>query len=107
MLAKAGLRKARLLQERDAAFLDLPVDVPSCQLLPHVNNKANVDTGRNNPGVGGSVPMARSLLVGGAKIVLRCTLVEGLNDTDEHLRAIAETWKRHPELLGVEIIAVP
>jgi pyruvate formate lyase activating enzyme len=58
-------------------------------------------------GVDASVPLARLelLLNGCAKVVLRCPMVEGLNDTEEHLRAIAGVWKRHPELLGVEVMA--
>jgi pyruvate formate lyase activating enzyme len=58
-------------------------------------------------GVDASVPLARLelLLNGCAKVVLRCPMVEGLNDTEEHMRAIAGVWKRHPELLGVEVMA--
>lgn len=41
----------------------------------------------------------------GAKVVLRCPLVPGVNDTPEHLRAIAALSQRYPGLLGVEVMA--
>ena len=41
----------------------------------------------------------------GAQIVVRCPLIPGLNDTDEHLAAIAALPRRFPNLVGVEIMA--
>ena len=41
----------------------------------------------------------------GAQIVLRCPLVPGLNDTDEHLAAIAGMPRRFANLRGVEIMS--
>jgi glycyl-radical enzyme activating protein len=41
----------------------------------------------------------------GARIVLRCPLVPGLNDTADHLAGIAGLSARYPGLAGVEIMA--
>lgn len=41
----------------------------------------------------------------GKDIVLRCPMVPGVNDTDEHLAAIANLDKRYPNLRGIEIMA--
>jgi len=41
----------------------------------------------------------------GAAIILRCPIVPGLNDSMEHLEAIAGLSRRYPNLLGVEIMA--
>lgn len=41
----------------------------------------------------------------GSRIVLRCPLVAGVNDTDGNLRGIAEIARRHSDLLGVEVMA--
>lgn len=43
--------------------------------------------------------------VTGKKIILRCPMVPGVNDTDEHLAAIAELDNRYPNLCGIEIMA--
>lgn len=40
-----------------------------------------------------------------AAIVLRCPLVPGVNDTDEHLRGIAELDKKYPRLQALELLA--
>ncbi|HEY0946731.1 MAG TPA: glycyl-radical enzyme activating protein [Opitutaceae bacterium] len=40
----------------------------------------------------------------GAAILLRCPLVPGVNDTDEHLRAIAALTHELPDLRGVEVL---
>jgi len=40
----------------------------------------------------------------GARIVLRCPLVPGINDTREHLAGIAEVSIRYPNLEGVELL---
>lgn len=40
----------------------------------------------------------------GARIVLRCPLVPGVNDTAEHLAGIAALGARYPRLEGVEIM---
>lgn len=39
-----------------------------------------------------------------ADILLRCPIVPGLNDDDEHVRAVAELTRRYPQLRGVEIL---
>ncbi|MGZ4125348.1 MAG: glycyl-radical enzyme activating protein [Actinomycetota bacterium] len=41
----------------------------------------------------------------GARIVLRCPLVPGVNDGPEHLRGIAEMDARYPNLEAIEIMA--
>jgi pyruvate formate lyase activating enzyme len=41
----------------------------------------------------------------GARIVLRCPIVPGLNDGDEDLRAIAEVLARHPGIERAELMA--
>ena len=41
----------------------------------------------------------------GAAIVLRCPLVPGVNDTEDHLAGIAALDKRYPRLQGIEIMA--
>lgn len=40
----------------------------------------------------------------GANIILRCPLIPGINDTDVHLKAIAEMHKKYPNLAGIEIM---
>jgi len=40
----------------------------------------------------------------GARIVLRCPLVPGVNDAPEHLAGIARLSARYPDLAGVEIM---
>ena len=40
----------------------------------------------------------------GSKIVLRCPLVPGINDSADHLKAIARLEKQYPELAGIEIL---
>jgi len=39
-----------------------------------------------------------------APIVLRCPLIPGINDGDDHLRGIANLSARYPALVGVEVI---
>jgi pyruvate formate lyase activating enzyme len=40
----------------------------------------------------------------GAKILLRCPVIRGLNDREDHFKAIAELSKAHKNLTGVEIL---
>ena len=40
----------------------------------------------------------------GALILLRCTIIPGLNDRDDHFSGIAEMTKKYPNLLGAEIL---
>ena len=40
----------------------------------------------------------------GARIQLRCPLVPGLNDGDEHLEGIAALGRRYPNLAGIELM---
>jgi glycyl-radical enzyme activating protein len=39
-----------------------------------------------------------------APILLRCPMVQGVNDTDDHLKGIAEMSKRYTKLKGIEIM---
>jgi len=40
----------------------------------------------------------------GAQILLRCTIIPGLNDRDDHFEGIARMTQQHPNLLGAEIL---
>ena len=40
----------------------------------------------------------------GAKVVLRCPLVPGLNDGDKHLKGIAAIARKYPKLVGIEVM---
>lgn len=40
----------------------------------------------------------------GANIVIRCPLIPGVNDTDEHLKGIADLCRQYPDLAGIEIM---
>jgi len=40
----------------------------------------------------------------GAQILLRCTVIPGLNDRDDHFRAIAQMTMEYPNLPGAEIL---
>ncbi|MDR1011330.1 MAG: radical SAM protein [Opitutaceae bacterium] len=44
------------------------------------------------------------LYANGATIILRCPLIPGVNDTQEHLDSIAAFARDHPRLAGIEII---
>ncbi|MCL2462621.1 MAG: radical SAM protein, partial [Defluviitaleaceae bacterium] len=44
------------------------------------------------------------LVNSGAKVILRCPLIPGVNDSAEHLAAIAELSGKYPDLLGVEVM---
>lgn len=59
-------------------------------------------TGVSNKGILANFEFLYGL---GSKILLRCPLVVGVNDTDGNLRGIAEMARRHSDLLGVEIMA--
>lgn len=39
-----------------------------------------------------------------AKILLRCPLISGINDSEEHLRGISEMNKKYPKLEGIELM---
>jgi len=41
----------------------------------------------------------------GAKIILRCPLVPGVNDTADHLAGIAAIAEKYPDLHGIELMA--
>ncbi|MDR1531515.1 MAG: glycyl-radical enzyme activating protein [Clostridiales bacterium] len=45
------------------------------------------------------------LLENRASVILRCPMIQGENDTVQHLAAIAELYKTYPHMLGVEIMA--
>lgn len=40
----------------------------------------------------------------GAKLLLRCPIIPGINDTDDHIGGIARLTKNYPGILGVEIM---
>jgi glycyl-radical enzyme activating protein len=44
------------------------------------------------------------LLASGARVVLRCPLIPGINDNAEHLNGIAAISRRYPQLAGVEVV---
>jgi len=44
------------------------------------------------------------LYINGASIILRCPLIPGINDNEEHLRGIKEIIQKYPELQAVEIM---
>lgn len=45
------------------------------------------------------------LLEAGSRVILRCPLVPGVNDSDEHIRAIADLSRQFPQLQGIELMA--
>lgn len=46
----------------------------------------------------------RKLYQTGASILLRCPIIPGLNDRDDHFEGIADLTKEMPNLLGVELL---
>ena len=40
----------------------------------------------------------------GANIILRCPLIPGVNDCEEHLRGIAQMYLKYPNFAGIEIM---
>ena len=40
----------------------------------------------------------------GAKLLLRCPIIPGINDTDDHIGGIARLTEKYPQILGVEIM---
>lgn len=40
----------------------------------------------------------------GAKIVLRCPIIPGLNDRDEHFHSIAEIARQHPQIMAINLM---
>lgn len=45
-----------------------------------------------------------ALYEGGAQILIRCPIIPGINDTDEHIGGIAELMRKYPGLEGPEIL---
>lgn len=41
----------------------------------------------------------------GANVIVRCPIIQGINDTDDHFKAIAELTDEFPSLAGVEILS--
>ena len=56
--------------------------------------------------VNNKLPMEnlRKLYEAGASILLRCPIIPGLNDRDDHFEAIANLTKEMPDLLGAELL---
>lgn len=46
----------------------------------------------------------RRLHDGGYRVLLRCPIIPGLNDREDHFRTIAEMTTRYPNLLGAELL---
>jgi pyruvate formate lyase activating enzyme len=46
----------------------------------------------------------RKLYAAGAKILLRCPVIPGLNDREDHFKALANLSKKMPDLAGLEIL---
>lgn len=44
------------------------------------------------------------LISNGADVILRCPIIPGVNDQEEHLMAIAGAEQLHPSLLGIDIL---
>mgnify|MGYP002560389280 CR=1 FL=1 len=40
----------------------------------------------------------------GMNVLIRCPIIEGLNDTDEHFRRIAELTQQYPSFMGAELL---
>lgn len=59
-------------------------------------------TGVDNMGILANLDLLLSL---GSAVTLRCPLVPGVNDADEHLMAIAELERKYPKLKGIELMA--
>lgn len=83
------------------------------QMLPHVDlflydyKGTNPDLHRRHTGVDNRLILSNleMLYAAGAAIIMRCPMVPDINDTDEHLAAIAALINRYPKLQGVEIMS--
>jgi pyruvate formate lyase activating enzyme len=58
-------------------------------------------TGLDNKGILSNLDF---LYKNGAKIIVRCPLVKGINDSEEHLWAISSLAEKYPNLIGIEIM---
>lgn len=58
-------------------------------------------TGVSNEPILGNLDM---LYRAGASIILRCPLIPGVNDTEEHLRGIAKLARKYPNLARIELM---
>lgn len=47
----------------------------------------------------------RLILENGTSVILRCPIIPGMNDTEEHFLGIVHMEKTNPELLGIEVMA--
>jgi glycyl-radical enzyme activating protein len=45
-----------------------------------------------------------AIIGNGGRVVLRCPMVPGVNDSNEHLQAIASLERRYPGLVGIDIL---
>ena len=45
-----------------------------------------------------------ALIRAGANIILRCPIIPGLNDRDEHFHAIAEIARQHPQIMAINLM---
>jgi pyruvate-formate lyase-activating enzyme len=65
------------------------------------NSKHKLLTGAGNKQV---LKSLEYLLENNAKVILRCPLVPGINDEEEHLNGISEITKAYPDIEAVELI---
>lgn len=68
--------------------------------------KATDESHRRLTGVDNALILANldMLMAAEANVILRCPLVPGVNDTDEHLEAIVRLERRYPALKGIELL---
>lgn len=61
---------------------------------------------RELTGIPASVPLTNleAILERGGKVLLRCPMVPGVNDFEEHFSAIAALSRKHPGITGIEIL---
>jgi pyruvate formate lyase activating enzyme len=44
------------------------------------------------------------LMNNGANVILRCPLIPGINDDEEHLSGISDIMKKYPQLISIELV---
>lgn len=82
------------------------------ELMPHTDlflmdyKLSDPDQAERHTGAESYIALSniRALGMLGANVVIRCPIIEGLNDNDEHLKAIAELSSGYPSVLGFELI---
>jgi len=82
------------------------------KVLPYVDiflydvKESDPELHKKYTGVGIDLPLEnlRKIYNAGGQMLLRCPIIPGLNDRDEHFRAIAELTKEMPNLIGAELL---